>query len=54
VLAAIGHAPVLPEALAARLGLPVAELSARLLELELAGSIQRALDGRITRTPPIG
>ncbi len=54
VLAAIGHGPVLPETLAAHLGLSVAELSARLLELELAGSIQRGADGRITRTPPIG
>lgn len=41
VLAAIGHDPVTLDALSARLGWPPAELSARLLELELAGNVAR-------------
>ncbi|WP_428421591.1 DNA-processing protein DprA [Methylibium sp.] len=41
VLAAIGFDPVTLDALSARLGWPPAELSARLLELELAGEVAR-------------
>lgn len=41
LLDALGHEPVTLDALAARLGQPPAELSARLLELELAGAVVR-------------
>jgi DNA processing protein len=41
LLDALGHEPVTLDALAARLGEPPAELSARLLELELAGEVVR-------------
>ncbi len=41
LLEALGHEPVTLDALAARLGQPPAELSARLLELELAGEVAR-------------
>lgn len=41
LLAAMGHDPVTLDALNARLGWPAAELSARLLELELAGAVAR-------------
>ena len=46
VLAAMGHEPVCPEALGAALGQAPHELSARLLELELAGRVERLPDGR--------
>ena len=41
VLAALGHDPVTLDALSARTGWPPAELSARLLDLELAGRVAR-------------
>lgn len=41
LLDALGHDPASLDALAARLGWPPAELSARLLELELAGEVAR-------------
>jgi DNA processing protein len=41
LLAALGHDPVTLDALCARLGEPAAELSARLLELELSGEVAR-------------
>ncbi len=41
VLAALGHDPVTLDALSARLGWPPAELSVRLLELELSGDVAR-------------
>lgn len=41
LLDALGYEPVTLDALAARLGCPPAELSARLLELELAGDVVR-------------
>jgi DNA processing protein len=41
VLAALGHDPVTLDALAARTGWPPAELSAHLLDLELAGEVAR-------------
>lgn len=41
LLAALGHDPVTLDALCARLGEPASELSARLLDLELAGEIAR-------------
>lgn len=52
VLAALGHDPVTLDGLAARTGWPPAELSAHLLELELAGSVARLpgqLFQRLTR-----
>lgn len=54
VLGAIGHEPVLPDTLATHLGMPVGELGARLVMLELAGRLQRLPDGRVARAPPIG
>ncbi|HYF58265.1 MAG TPA: DNA-processing protein DprA [Burkholderiaceae bacterium] len=54
VLVAIGHEPVLPDALAARLELPSGELGARLVMLELAGRLLRLPDGRVVRPPPVG
>lgn len=41
VLAALGHDPVTLDALSARIGWPPAELSARLLALELSGDVVR-------------
>jgi len=52
ILAAVGHEPVLPDTLAAHLGLPAGELGARLVMLELAGRLQRLPDGRVARPPP--
>jgi DNA processing protein len=54
LLAAIGHDPVLPDALAERLGLPVAEVTAGLLGLELDGAILRLADGRVQKARPVG
>jgi DNA processing protein len=54
VLGSIGHEPVLPDTLAAHLGMPAGELGARLVMLELAGRLQRLPDGRVARAPPIG
>jgi DNA processing protein len=53
VLAALGHDPVTLDALSARTGWPPAELSAHLLDLELAGSVARLpgqLFQRLVRT----
>lgn len=53
VLAALGHDPVTLDALAARTGWPPAELSAHLLDLELAGEVTRLpgqLFQRLVRT----
>lgn len=53
VLAALGHDPVTLDALAARTGWPPAELSAHLLDLELAGHVARLpgqLFQRLVRT----
>ena len=47
--AALGHDPVTFDALAARTGLPPDELAARLLELELAGVVQRLPGGLLQR-----
>lgn len=49
VLAAMGHDPVTLDALLARTGWPAAELSARLLELELAGHAARLPGGLYQR-----
>jgi DNA processing protein len=54
LLAAIGHDPVLPDALAERLGLPVAEVTGGLLGLELDGAILRLADGRVQKARPDG
>jgi DNA processing protein len=54
LLAAIGHDPVLPDLLSAQLGLPVSEVGAQLLALELDGAILRLSDGRVQRVPPSG
>jgi DNA processing protein len=54
LLAAIGHDPVLPDTLAERLGLPVAEVTAGLLGLELDGAILRLVDGRVQKARPVG
>jgi len=43
--AALGHDPVSFDALAARTGLPSEQLAARLLELELAGTVERLPGG---------
>jgi DNA processing protein len=47
--AALGHDPVTFDALAARTGLPSDRLAARLLELELAGEVQRLPGGLLQR-----
>jgi DNA processing protein len=49
---AIGHDPVLPDMLAERLGMPVAEVNAGLLGLELDGAVLRLADGRVQRAWP--
>jgi DNA processing protein len=49
LLAALGHDPVTMDALLARTGWPVAELGARLLELELAGQVARLPGGLFQR-----
>jgi DNA processing protein len=50
LLDALGHDPVAPDMLQARLGWHAGELSARLLVLELAGRIERLAGGLIQRT----
>lgn len=50
VLRALGHDPATLDALCARLGWPVPELSARLLELELRGDVARLPGGLYQRT----
>jgi DNA processing protein len=47
--AALGHDPVTFDVLAARTGLPSDQLAARLLELELAGVVQRLPGGLLQR-----
>ena len=47
--AALGHDPVSFDALSARTGLPADQLAARLLELELAGVVQRLPGGLLQR-----
>jgi DNA processing protein len=49
VLAALGHDPVTLDALLARTGWPTAELSARLLDLELDGQVARLPGGLYQR-----
>ncbi|EGJ09899.1 DNA-processing protein DprA [Rubrivivax benzoatilyticus] len=49
VLAALGHEPATLDALLARTGWPTAELSARLLELELDGQLARLPGGLFQR-----
>lgn len=49
VLAAIGHDPVSPDALADRCKIGIADLSARLLSLELDGTIEMLPGGMIRR-----
>jgi DNA processing protein len=49
LLAALGHDPVTLDELAARLGSPPAELSARLLDMELAGEVVRLPGQRFQR-----
>jgi DNA processing protein len=50
LLDALGHDPVAPDVLQARLGWDVGELSASLLVLELAGKLERMAGGLIQRT----
>jgi DNA processing protein len=50
LLDALGHDPVEPDVLLARLGWHAGELSASLLVLELAGRIERLAGGLIQRT----
>ena len=47
--AALGHDPVTFDVLAARTGLPTERLAARLLDLELAGQLQRLPGGLVQR-----
>jgi DNA processing protein len=47
--AALGHDPVTFDVLAARTGLPFDQLAARLLELELAGAVERLPGGLLQR-----
>ncbi len=54
ILGAVGYEPVLPDTLAAHLGLPAGDMVARLVVLELSGRLQRLPDGRVIRPPPIG
>jgi DNA processing protein len=49
VLEALGHDPATLDALLARTGWPSAELSARLLELELDGRVSRLPGGLFQR-----
>ena len=49
LVAALGHDPVTVDVLAARTGLPSERLAARLLELELAGQVQRLPGGLLQR-----
>jgi len=49
LVAALGHDPVTFDVLAARTGLPSERLAARLLELELAGQVQRLPGGLLQR-----
>jgi DNA processing protein len=49
LLAALGHDPVTFDALAARTGLPSERLAARLLDLELGGTLQRLPGGLLQR-----
>jgi DNA processing protein len=49
LLAALGHDPVTFDALAARTGMPPDQLAARLLDLELAGRLQRLPGGLLQR-----
>jgi DNA processing protein len=49
LLAALGHDPVDPDVLLARLGWHPGELSARLLVLELAGRVERLPGGLVQR-----
>jgi DNA processing protein len=49
LLDALGYDPVTPDVLAARTGLPAEQLAAQLLELELAGAVQRMPGGLLQR-----
>jgi len=49
LLDALGYDPVTLDVLAARTGLPAEQLAARLLELELAGAVQRLPGGLLQR-----
>ena len=49
LLAALGHDPVTFDVLAARTGMPLDRLTARLLDLELAGRVQRLPGGLMQR-----
>ncbi len=49
LLEALGWDPAEPDSLAGRTGLPVGAVAAGLLELELAGAIERWVDGRYVR-----
>ena len=49
LLEALGYDPVTLDVLAARTGLPAEQLAARLLELELAGAVQRLPGGLLQR-----
>ena len=49
LLEALGHDPVTMDALAARTGWPLDRLAARLLDLELAGHVQRLPGGLFQR-----
>ena len=49
LLDALGHDPVDPDTLQFRLGVPVGELTARLLVLELAGQVERLPGGLLQR-----
>jgi DNA processing protein len=50
LLTALGWDPAAPDELAERTGQPVGAVSAALLELELAGRVERWVDGRYART----
>jgi DNA processing protein len=50
LLSAMGYEPVEMDQLQARTGWPTAQLSARLLELELAGRVSRLPGGRYQRS----
>jgi len=52
VLAALGYDPVHMDTLLARTGMPVSALAARLLDLELAGAVQRLEGGHFQRRRP--
>jgi DNA processing protein len=49
LLALLGHDPVSLDALQARSGLPTADLQAELLDLELAGQVERLPGGLFQR-----